>query len=115
MVLFECSIGVALALWRGKTTPQTGSSLDVEIDINILLGIGRSAIYDNSCVNSMSHNGLINNIIAPVESVDGDGMIFLRISPDCMVMAESIGAIKPGAWLSISVMPHKISITPQGA
>ena len=61
----------------------------------------------------MSSDGNTITITGLIEHVDPDGVGFLRLSGDCLVMLESAGnSIKPGMWLDIASPVASVDLYP---
>lgn len=74
-------------LWTGPYSPQKGDSFYIELNVNTVLP-GR--LYEENTDMSLGASVAAdhNEIRVLVESVEEDGVHFLRLSPDLIIMAE---------------------------
>jgi hypothetical protein len=116
LVHFTCAAGDAEAIWKSKTlTPVNGREYDVELDIDPILRMGENAAVELGLMPALAMIGTQVQIVAIVEQVDDDGMVYLRLSPDCIVMIESAGPkIQCGQALRLVREPMALQVTPFG-
>lgn len=117
-VAFSCAIGSAVARWQGKTQePHVGAEYDVELDIDDVLRPGDTLQLIESSQAAIKHSEEVNEIIGLVEAVDDDGMLFVRLSPDCLMMVEITHQerLGPGQWLRMRVPRQALSVWPFGS
>jgi hypothetical protein len=111
-VVFCCQAGEATGVWRStKCVPLAGQGYEVEIDTSAVLGddaIARGAVRGNR----LERVGSKTRLNATVEQVDEDGIAYLRLAPDCLILAETeASGIKPGVMTSLSLEPAELQIS----
>lgn len=116
VVSFRCQIGDAVALWRStKLLPLVGQEYQAELDTGVVLR-DDAIIHGASSVKSqLGCVGPKTRLIATIESVDDDGMAYLRLAPDCILMVESAGeSVRPGVTVALDLEPTDLEVTPSG-
>jgi hypothetical protein len=114
-VAFQTSVGITSATWRGAKPPQTGVSLDAELDIDDTIEKGRSAHVADQAVFSLTQDDHRTVLIGYVESVDEDGMVYFRVAEDCLLMVEAaVGVVSEGEWLRLRFENARVQLYPQG-
>jgi hypothetical protein len=115
LVTFESTAGTARARWVSKEhQPRIDKSYDVELDVD-----GTVSEKTNARKTGESSPGIAGNdeetvLRARVESVDVDGMAYLRLATDCLVMIETEGEFSAGDFIEIRLPPKSVSVTVTG-
>lgn len=114
-VQFDTGIGIGVATWSGQIIPREGKEVDVEIDIDERIDFSQNAQVGDQDDYGVSHYD--KNVVfrGLIEDQDDDGMSYLRIAPDCLVMIESEEHSLKGTWLRLEVSMESVRITPIGA
>ena len=111
VVSFRCVAGDARALWRStKLAPVAGQQYEVEIDIITVLSSGAiaTAAPNGNCLERI---GSKTRATTTVEGVDEDGMAYLRLAPDCLLMAEFAGVVvEPDMIASFTLEPAELHV-----
>lgn len=115
MVIFESPIGSAIANWKNRNQPIKNFEYDVELDINDKIILGKTAKVSDEQIYSISMDEetvILNGI---VDDIDSDGMVYFRISLDCIIMIESVDSqLHKGMWLLLEFETSNIDIYAQG-
>ena len=113
IVKFSSAAGAANATWSGEL-PSVGINVDVEIDIEITLSHDNTTVLptDSRTAIEDSRNGV--TVVAIVEQIDDDGMLFMRIDGDSTFMVESATDFVPrlGDRLMIRSTVDSFRLTP---
>ena len=115
IVQFRSQAGDAVAIWRSaKLTPVVDQQYEVEVDANVVLRDEAVIGATNSLAKSrLERVGSKTRLTAEVEGLDEDGMAYLRVASDCILMVESEGqSIHPGVMVSIDLEPTDLEVTP---
>ena len=114
---FKGSIGEGLASWSSQSAAVLGEVYSVELDVVPAVKIGVTATEQSSGVPSVRISGSRTAIVALVESVDDhDNMLFLRLAPDCLFMAECEGPVPAvGHLVAMELDFHDLQITVVGS
>jgi hypothetical protein len=114
-VTFEAAAGTAAARWASRAQdPESGKEYHVELDIDVTADKNtkaRDAHVDTRCLFMIGSNVVVRGT---VEAVDEDGLAYLRLSPDCLVMLETAGDIGAGDVIQMDLPPSSVSITTIG-
>lgn len=112
LVEFTCGIGTGFGRWRNSTPPERGAAYDVELDVNEFDTLDPA----ESAGASMSHDERTNRIVGLIESIDDDGMLFVRLSIGCLMLVETPAReqLRSGQWIRILVPVERFSIWPFG-
>jgi hypothetical protein len=109
-LVIECPIGQIAGAWRESSpSPQAGQWIDVEFDIDHVIYATDVIDVKNQIV-SLLWESNVNYIVGCLESMDGDGMGYLRIAADCLLMLDTDGALVPGQWVQLRVPPSSVGI-----
>jgi hypothetical protein len=116
LVHFRCAAGEAAATWRGATiAPIVGRSYDAELDVEVPLKIGENATLDATASRGLQLRGADVELSGAVEGVDTDGLVYLRLADDCIVMIESQGALfQTGDLIRLLISPRQMALSPTG-
>jgi hypothetical protein len=113
-VYFKTEIGdEGVANWLGNQAPSKKKWYDVEIDIDQVLK--KNSLSISKSKNNVSFSGDEENIevCGVVDSVDDDGMIYIRIQAFCLIMVESENcSVLIGEFIVLSLKTDNISLSP---
>jgi hypothetical protein len=113
-VWFECAAGRSVACWKSAhIQPSAGMIYDVELDLEGPVEVGHNARFCASGPPYLAGNGGVT-MRTSVEDADEDGMLYLRLTDDCLVMAESTGEVLAGTTLELSFSDTSVFLTPIG-
>ncbi len=117
VVGFECRAGRGEGVWaKWARPPVVGREYDVEIDVHEELLLDRNAVIVNDVVES--HVRVLGSLVELqifIEAEDDDGILYGRLSQDCLIMFESEDAcIRPGGYIRIRVGSDVLELSPQG-
>ena len=115
LVKFSSIPGVGFAKWGGNDEPFPGQYLDVEIEIDETIYIGKNAHLQSQHVFEMSHDSKSLTLSGFVEDQDDDGLVYLRISTDCLLMIESVEPNLAGRWIELEVPASSVKLYPTGS
>jgi hypothetical protein len=88
IVVFSSSAGIGRALWKSLFPPQPGLERTVELDLSGTLEDYIEEASDATGYSvSLTDNGC--KLRGLLESIDPDGMAYLRLGHDCLVMVQS--------------------------
>jgi len=109
-IFFSCENGDAICIWKSKAEPTLETTYDVELDING--SISDLQIPNPEVGEYFIHAKLdYSTINGRLESVESDGMGFLRLSDDCLIMIETGSArLSEGQWIKLEIHYSKLVI-----
>jgi hypothetical protein len=114
-VTFEASPGRAVARWSSKRyKPEIGRSYDVELDADTAADRQTNTNTGRTDVRSLRFENDEVVVEGSVESIDDDGLAYVRLSDDCLLMIETAGAFSAGEALRIILPAQALSVTPTG-
>jgi hypothetical protein len=109
-IVIDCPIGRIAGAWReGSISPRAGQWIDVEFDIDHVIRITDGIEVESRTASLLWESGS-NHIVGCLESVDEDGMGYLRLAADCLLMLETDGAVLPGQWIQLRVPPSSVGV-----
>ncbi|HEX5244001.1 MAG TPA: hypothetical protein VFW23_12120, partial [Tepidisphaeraceae bacterium] len=114
IVHFRSQAGDAVALWRSpKVSPVVDHQYEVELDTSVVLrDQAVTSTITSSARTRLERVGSKTHLIATVESLDEDGMAYLRLAPDCILMVESEGqSIHPGITVALDLEATDLEVT----
>lgn len=116
-VVFETAIGRGVARWAGKRfNPVVGAEYDVEFELGVALdpGITAKRTYHPRPFLAVRNARVAFNAL--IEAIDEDGMTYLRLSEDCLIMADANpGVARTGDWWEFEIGPHNFRMFAIGA
>jgi len=115
-VKFRSKIGEGAAMWTDMDiVPLIGKSYSVEFSILPVIHLGGNAELSEVMRMSVQVDGLTCSLIGVIEQVDDDGMLFVRLATDCLIMAESAqGVFQVGQTIAIHIHCSELQISPIG-
>ena len=112
-VEFSTKKGNGIGTWYYEV--EEGKEYGVEFDIYPNLKIGDNAKRTADKTYFIRHNNNVNEIQGVVDSVDDDGLLYFRLSEDCLIMVEQEGEkIKKGDWLLLTISPENLQVMTTG-
>jgi len=102
VVTFESSVGRPSVQCSGSLVPEAGRSYGVELDVDGVVAIGAEVVKVEAGPLGISSVGDTVTITGSVDGVDTDGVAYLRLATDCLLMLETAGGLSPGDHLRIS-------------
>lgn len=115
VVNFSSDLGCGIVKWGGGDKPNIGYEYDVEIDIGKTIDEIYFSNNENKDKYLISSNENFTFINGKIESIDEDGMVYLRLAQDCLIMIESVNSkINQGDWIGLNIMYEDIEIFAQG-
>jgi hypothetical protein len=116
-IAFSCAIGGGVATWRSAHgPPHAGRSYDVEIDIADSMELGRNTSILAAPRPAISGTEERARLSGTIDSVDEDGLVYLRLAPDCVVMIDaSPGEFEPGHAVELDVPIASVELVPFGS
>lgn len=109
-VLFSFKGNVVKGIWKRSSIPHINDNVSIELDINIKLALGHNTKIICSKATRGNYLKGKNIITAICEDIDDDGMLYLRICSDCLVMAECQNNLNKGCTLEIEISPEYLEI-----
>ncbi|RBO83299.1 hypothetical protein [Marinomonas aquiplantarum] len=115
VVNFNSSVGNGVATWVGAKEPVKNYEYDVEIDIEKSIDQVKSSKNNNEGRYSMSIGDDSTIMNGEVEFVEEDGMAYIRLSQDCLIMIDSGDSkVKDGDWINLNIPCEDIKVSAQG-
>jgi hypothetical protein len=116
IVRFQCHSGEGLASWRSNNiVPVAGKEYQVEIDMTPVLRVCENASFLTGTGASIMVLDHRVQLTAEVDGVDEDGVVYLRLAPDCLFMAESVNSVfQPGSIVRTILDPRELQVTVTG-
>lgn len=109
-LIVESRIGRIAGQWRQPSlTPQAGQWLDVEIDFD-WMACRAEVIDGDGLTASLQVESETNVVVGCIDSIDEDGMGYLRLAQDCLVMVETDGSLTPRDWVRMNVPSSSTAI-----
>ncbi len=112
IITFASKIGSAKGILLSDEKPQLNTKYDAEFDVVFNLEVDVNTHKTNTQEKSIDMHGSKISLKGVVESVDLDGMVYFRLSDDCLIMIESDGNICKGDWIEILLEPLDLSLSP---
>ena len=92
VVRFSCSAGIGLGCWKQVAElPVPGDCFSAELDVDELLAFPANLAWlqDGPSELRIALDEEHLTMRGRIESIDEDGMVYLRLADDCLVMIES--------------------------
>lgn len=111
VISFSCAIGEGRARWSTGAEPQVGSEWIVEFDLDGEIGDffpeeSEAGVYSVEAVEGGTR------LCGLLESVDPDGVGYLRLREDCLTLIETSPPYNTaGFWLCLTVRTEKLAVT----
>ncbi len=114
-VSFQCDSGEGIAKWMNKRSPIVNNSYDVEFDIYKTISETIQNRFKQIPENALSIDGNTVFIFGALESIEDDGMAYLRLSTDCLIMIETGEAsFNEGEKILLKIEHCDLEVTAQG-
>lgn len=111
-VRFESSRGAGAGVWSSREAPEIGRERYVEFDVDEEVPLNRTLVSPPEGTPFEESDGHIL-LRCVVEQVDDDGMVYLRIGHDSLIMAELAPEVRRvGVHLRLRVPIDLFLITP---
>src|SRR5260221_1354651 len=89
-VSFRTQLGTFVARWASKVhAPLQGKEYEVELDLDCVLGLNSNTRAADGVAPKLFNEGDQIVVQATVEAVDDDGMAYLRLARDCLIMVQT--------------------------
>lgn len=112
-VRFIGSSGTGVGVWKSNSIPTVGKEYSVELDIEKSMEELEFERVQNSAI-GITEIGEKVKITGIVDGVDPDGMCYLRVSNDCLIMIDTEEIkISNSEIITIFVPVGEIEITAQ--
>ena len=86
-----------------------GSSCSAEFDVGETLRMGGNASLSTSASPSLRDQQGRIRMTGHVEAIDPEGVVYLRLATDCLVMADAApGVFAVGTWLELDLDATKV-------
>ena len=113
---FQSVRGSARARWLGKNhAPVLGKSYDVELDVDAVADASTNMPMVAKSDTGISFTDETVRLSVVIEDMDEDGMAYLRLSDDCLLMMEVVGEIAVGSNVEIRVPHDAVTVTVTGS
>ena len=111
VVKFTSSIGFGSGMWVGAQRPEKMKNYDVELDVNRNLDeIATTTLRRDFHMQTEEGNAVTFSGV--VETVDDDGMTYLRLAPDCLLMVESKNSsFAEGDWIQVKLSAYDLGVS----
>jgi len=112
VAVVDTAIGSMRAQLRGDVDAPLGRPVDVEFTIDVIATDGDVVDFASAGGQAPSARvcGSLSVLVGCVEGVDGDGVGYLRLAPDCLVLLETDGSLTPGSWVELRIAPPSIGV-----
>ena len=112
IVTFSSEMGYGKGVWIGDEQAIVNKKYNIEIDIDIIPKMETNT-FRNSCEEkSIVFSDSKLSLKGFIESVDDDGILYFRLSDDCLIMLESDGTFSKNDLIEIKLDYHKLSLSP---
>lgn len=90
IVRFRCAAGIGAGKWLVSFWQYSVATF-AELDITPVIELGRNMdINPHETTDCIECSQSETIIVGTVESIDDDGMAYIRLSVDCLIMVESV-------------------------
>jgi hypothetical protein len=109
-VVLETPYGIgAFAVPVGSAPPRAGLRYDVEFEFDGRIDTDTNSTVVRRVVPQILVRGPVTVLAGTVEHVDEDGMAYLRLGPDCLIMIDSVpGHVAAGDRVETGFPSHEI-------
>ncbi len=114
IVEFASDVGRGAAVWAGGSSPRLATTMDFEIDVDVVLADGVNCHSAAPSSAAIVFDGVTVRFTCLVESVDPDRVVVLRFAVNWLSMAESDGSVRAGDWIRCVLPARALRITPIG-
>lgn len=112
---FTHDSGACVSRWKPRTfDARIGDEIHVELDVNVIVRMGVNCKL-NPCQTTImvEANGIVTLQGLVVEQ-DDDGMAYLRLGPDAVIMLEAPYDELKGKWIELVLSQNAITATAIG-
>ena len=100
-LLLESDIGQIGGCWReSSVAPSVGQLLSIEFTIDHTVRVDE--VVEEGGWAAVARNGW-NELRGQLEAIDDDGVGYLRLAPDCLVLVETDGGVTAGQWIQLRI------------
>jgi hypothetical protein len=111
-VLFSTQSGNGKAIWNGTGKPVVGQQLDVEFDVDLVVDFGSNSSANEQHESGVSTDDATTTFQGLIEHQDDDGMCYVRIFRDCILMLESSQGNLTGRWVAVTAPVELVRMFP---
>ncbi|MDD9941114.1 MAG: hypothetical protein OXU20_08760 [Myxococcales bacterium] len=113
VVQFESAVGAGRGRWGSEKHPKIGERYSVELDVDGGISKYRPEFVDAAVAASICVTQGHTVLCGLLEAVDPDGMGYLRLGADCLVMIEiDMDRAETGSWVRLKVPQMELELTP---
>lgn len=114
-VSFKSGAGQGIAKWMNEKNPVASHSYDVELDTDKTISDVSKDASNQTPENALTIDGDKVLMFGILESIEDDGMAYLRLSPDGLVMIE-VGddSLSEGESMLLEIERSDLEVTAQG-
>jgi hypothetical protein len=112
---FDSALGSGVAVLGGSYDPGfVGQQMSVEFDIDAPASINGNAAYSDNSVPTICSTPEGVELVGAVESQDEDGMAYLRLSEECLIMVDVLNKerLDIGRMLRMNLKMTEMRMTP---
>ena len=113
IVRFNCAAGVGTGIWIGSKKPIKDLEYSIEVDIEKALDalVCLQPVGAEKSITVLDRKVILT---VKVEGVDVDGMCYLRLGADSLIMIErGKKQVEIGQYLTLELLPKDLELTPQ--
>jgi len=114
IVTFDSTLGRGAGVWRSERwSPQLQASFDVELQFELPAALGVNAeLTSVSQARVRTVPGSVE-LTGRIESIEPDGMGFLRLAADALEMVELQGdSFRAGQWITLRIPIPSLRLYP---
>lgn len=112
-VTLRSDLGAVSARWAGTTrAPVEGAEYHVELDLDLVLDRATNTRVVEAAAPALHDDGERVVVQAIVEAVADDGVAYLRLAPDALVMVETTGGFMAGDHVRVTAPAGAVTVTP---
>lgn len=110
--LMETDAGQATLRVHSKPgTPSAGRTYSAELSVQDALVLGKNAWLAEERAYLIERRGTDLALVGLVDGVDEDGLVYLRLGSDALVMIEAAPQeIVSGSWLRVIISAEKVTL-----
>jgi hypothetical protein len=116
IVEFLSQVGTGRGAWATWAAPPVvGREYDVEFDFSEVLGASVAEPQPKAGEPWVRFHDDVVELHVGVEAIDEDGVMFLRLNPECLIMVDCPALdFEVGDHLLLSLHPKALTLSPQG-
>jgi hypothetical protein len=113
-VQFSTENGIGKAIWKGTGKPVVGQELDVEFHVDLIVDFGTNSSANEQHESGVSAEDTTTTFKGLIEGQDDDGVCYMRIFRDCILMLESLAGNLTGRWVTVTAPIELVRMFPIG-